>query len=135
MKVYIYSLGLLFLVCNCENNDTSEINYDLRGTWTIEQLYSDDYWGGSPYWKNSDFLKQLKFTDDQKYYVKLTNDFELIGTYKVLSENMLEITWDKPKYPQYPTFTKPYKVESNGRLILSTGFTSTIISEKYRRID
>ncbi len=135
MRVYLYLFGLIFLASNCEPADVLKVDFDVKGIWTIEKVFSNDYWGGRSYWKNSNYLKQIKFTSDQQFYAKAGNDFELIGSYKVLSENMLEITWDNPKYPQYPTFIKTYEITSAGQLILSTGYTSGVISEKFKRLN
>ena len=100
--------------------------------WTVEQVYSNDFWGGPLYWKNTDWEKQIKFTADSKYYQQTNNDLELTGTYKVVSEKLLEITWDKPLVPLSPTFQISYEFDDSGHLTISTGTTEGVVLEKYK---
>ena len=100
--------------------------------WTVEQVYSNDHWGGPLYWRNTDWGKQIKFTADNKYYQLTSNDFELIGTYKIVSEKLIEITWDKPLVPQYPTYQISYGFDNSGHLTISTGTYEGVVLEKYK---
>ncbi len=116
MKSYTFATGLLilFFLCRCEHPESVK-PIGLDGMWTIEQVLSNDFWGGPYYWKNIEPEKQVKFTSS-KYYKKTSIDFELIGSYRVLSEGKIEITWDQPPNPEYPTFQWDYEFDSEGRL-------------------
>lgn len=133
MKRYFQIFGLMVLSTSCVYNDIPPVvlNKNLKGTWTIAQVYANDFWGGPLSWKNANFNKQIKFTPDLKYLGKTTNDFELIGTYKVISDKQIEITWDKPALPQYPTYLLAYEFDLSGRLTLTTGTTEGVVLEKY----
>ena len=134
MKTHIYYiLGLVWLATSCVYHDIPPVvaNSDLKGTWAIVQVYANDYWGGPLSWKNANSNKQIKFTPDLKYFIKTTNDFALIGTYKVISEKQIEITTDKPTVPQYPTYLLNYEFDPAGRLTLTTGTTEGVVLEKY----
>ena len=125
-----YLFGLLFLTSNCQYNDLPKA-VKLTGIWTLEQVYANDHWGGELSWKTTDFFKQVKFSTDLKYYSKTNADFQL-GTYRRISDTQLEITWDKPSTPQYPTYSQSFEIDSTGRLILSTGTFEGIVLEKYK---
>lgn len=136
MRVSVYLFVIVILSFSCEDNDVpTPISKNLVGTWTLVEIYANDYWGGRTNWKRPDYSKQVRFTSDKIFYSKTTGDFLRIGTFEIISDDMLEITRDNPTNPQHPTFHKPYKIGSDGRLILSTGYTSGVISEKYKRID
>jgi len=121
-------------VSSCIYHDIPPLpgNKDLNGLWTVEQVYSNDHWGGPLYWRNTDWGKQIKFTADNKYYQLTSNDFELIGTYKIVSEKLIEITWDKPLVPQYPTYQISYGFDNSGHLTISTGTYEGVVLEKYK---
>jgi hypothetical protein len=126
--------GLLILVCSCEYNDISEIdvNKEVEGVWTLEQIYSNEYWGGPYSWKAPYSNKQVKFTGDLKYFSKTTGDFELIGTYQKLSDTVMLVTWDKPPTSNL-TYKLNFSIGTTGRLTLQTGLTGGTILEKYKR--
>ena len=134
MKTTLYLLGLLLLTSNCEYNSLSKavINKELPGIWTLEQVYANDHWGGALSWKTTNFFKQVKFSTDLKYYSKTNADFQLLGTYKKISDTQFEITWDKPPTPQYPTYLQNFEIDSTGRLTLPTGTFEGIAIEKYK---
>jgi hypothetical protein len=133
MKSTIYFLGLILTIgCTYDSLDSVLVNKEFKGIWTVEQVYANDYWGGPLHWRNTDWGKQIKFTSDHKYYERVSGDFELIGTYKILSGEYLEITWDKPSSAQYPTYEIRYEFDSHGHLTISTGTTEGIVLEKYK---
>jgi hypothetical protein len=133
VKTLFYLFGLL-LATSCTYHDIQPMPVDkeLKGIWTVEQVYANDHWGGSLYWRKTDWGKQIKFTADNKYYQRTTGDFELIGTYKIISQNYLEITGDKPLVPQYPTFQISYEFDETGHLTISTGTYEGVVLEKYK---
>ena len=128
----LFFIGLLVLVSGCEYNDVA-VNKEIAGNWTLDQIYVNDHWGGALSWRTTNFSKQVKFTEDLKYFSKSTGDFALVGTYRKISNKEIEITWDKPSLPQYPTYVLSYTVDSDGRLTLPTGTTEGIVLEKYKR--
>jgi len=132
MKIYIYLLGFLVLLCNCDSDHASR--KDIEGTWDLGEIYANEYWGGPVTWKTPHGNKQVQFTADLKYYSKTTGDFVLIGTYKKVSDNEIEITWDKPANSTYPTFRLGFIIDDEGHLTLPTGTTEGVVEEKYRRI-
>lgn len=123
-------IGLLLLVLNgCEDIDLKSTAF--QGTWTIEQVYANDHWGAPLYWRDTGWGKQIKFTAD-KYYEKIDADFELIGTYRILPDGIVEFTYDTPLYPEYPTFEMHYEFDGH-RLTLFKNQFEGIVGEKYRR--
>jgi hypothetical protein len=130
---YYYLAGQILLATGCVYHDIPPIvaNSDLKGTWAITQVYANDHWGGPLSWKNANSNKEIKFTPDLEYFIKTTNDFVLIGTYKVISEQQIEITWDKPTASQYPTYLLHYEFDPSSRLTLTTGTSEGVVLEKY----
>jgi len=137
MKLHFYLFWLILLVTSCGNQDIQNPAGDknLTGTWIIYQVYANDSWGGSLSWKDANFNKQIKFTSDLKYYSKTDKDFELIGTYKKISDLQIEITWDKPTFPQYPTYLLDIQYDEAGRLTIPTGTFEGVVLEKYKLIE
>ena len=137
MKVYLYLFCFILFAVSCSNQDTINppVEKKITGTWTICQIYANDHWGGSLSWKNADFNKQIKFTSDLRYYSKTDNEFEFIGTYKMLSELQIEITLDKPIIQEYPTYLLDIQFDMDGGLILPTGTFEGIVLEKYKLIE
>jgi len=133
MKTFIL-FGLLIFLDSCEYNDISEINVnkEVEGVWTLEQIYSNEFWGGPLSWKAPYFNKQVKFTGDLKYFSKTSRDFELIGTYQKLSDTVMLVTWDKPPTSNL-TYRLNYSIGSTGRLTLETRLTGGTALEKYKR--
>jgi hypothetical protein len=133
MRFSIYFF-VLVLVTGCTYRELPllPVNKDVKGVWTVEQVYSNDYWGGPLYWRNTDWGKQIKFTPDLKYYQRTNGDFELIGSYKIVSEKNLEITWDKPLDPQHPTYQINYEFDNSDHLTISTGTYEGVVLEKYK---
>lgn len=127
---YVLLLLLCTLLSGCEDDDPLK-KLKFRGIWTIEQTLANDFWGGPFYWRTVDWKKQIKFTSNH-YYEKTSGDFELIGTYRVISDNTIEITWDSPILPQYPTFQLTYEFDNTGRLTLHKNQTEGIVAEKYK---
>ena len=133
MRRYIYLYALLLILTSCE----SEVDVDalriseFKGIWTIEQVYANDHWGGPLYWSSTDWGKQIKLTSDE-YYEKIDSDFELIGTYKIISDTQVEITWDKPIVPEYPTYQLDYEFDGDGRLTLFKNQYEGVVGEKYK---
>lgn len=136
MKVYFSLVCLIFFGTSCGNQDLQNpAEYkNLTGTWAIYQIYANDSWGGYLSWKDANFNKQIKFSPDLKYYSKTDKDFELIGTYKKISDLQIEITWDKPTFPQYPTYLLDIQFDEAGRLTIPTGTFEGIVLEKYKLI-
>jgi hypothetical protein len=132
VRTLVYILGIVTVAGGCGYDNLPNDNKHLQGVWTIEQVYSNDYWGGPLSWRNINGDKQIEFTSDNKFYQREASEFELIGTYKVLSEKNLEITWDKPLNPQFPGYQLNYEFDSEGYLIISTGTFEGVVSEKYK---
>src|SRR5688572_17426158 len=108
MNSNVILFSLLLILTSCEKGDNLnalEIS-KFKGSWTIEQVYANDHWGGPLYWRSIDGEKQIKFTSD-KYYEKIMGDYELIGTYKILSNHQIEITWNS----EYPAYQLDYSFE------------------------
>jgi hypothetical protein len=135
MKVHCFLFCLIMFAASCGNQDIQNpVDKNIMGTWTIYQVYANDHWGGALAWKDADFNKQLKFSADLKYYSKTDKDFELIGTYKKISEFQIEITLDKPLFPEYPTYLMEIQFDEAGRLTIPTGTFEGIVLEKYKLI-
>ena len=136
MKTHSYLLLLALIINACGNQDVSNIvvEKNITGTWAISQVYANDHWGGAISWKNATFYKQVRFSADLKYYSKTDKDFQLIGTYKVISEEQIEITWDVPIILEYPTYLQHFEFDADGCLILPTGTYEGVVLEKYKLI-
>ncbi|HEY9047656.1 MAG TPA: hypothetical protein VIN08_17240 [Ohtaekwangia sp.] len=134
MKTRFYILILLFALCCCESKDTeltaSRKAAGFTGNWTIEQVYANDHWGGPLTWRNTDWGKQIKFTADE-YYEKTNGTFQLIGSYKIVSDTEIEITLDPP-VQDFPTYTLGYTFEEDGTLTLRKNQFEGVVAERYR---
>jgi hypothetical protein len=134
MKVKIYICGLIFILslASCQDEENIDIAkiLELKGIWKIEQVYANDHWGGPLYWRTTDWEKQIKFTSNS-YYEKITGDFELIGTYRIISDGQIEITWDKPIVTEYPKYRLDYSFDTDGRLTLFKNQYEGVVGEKY----
>lgn len=136
MKVLYYLLCMMLLATGCGNQDIQNPGTkNITGTWTIIEVYANDFWGGELAWKNATFNKQIKFSSDFKYYSKTDKDFELIGTFKKISDSQIEITLDKPTLPQYPTYILNIEFDEAGRLTIPTGTFEGVVFEKYKLIE
>lgn len=136
MKTHFYLLLLALIITACGNHDVSDsvAERNITGTWAISQVYANDSWGGALSWKNTTFDKQVRFTTNLKYYSKTDKDFQLIGTYKVISDEQIEITWDAPIILEYPTYLQHFEFDADGYLILPTGTYEGVVLEKYKLI-
>ncbi|MBY0481274.1 MAG: hypothetical protein K2Q21_07960 [Chitinophagaceae bacterium] len=107
---------------------------EFTGTWTINQVYGNDYWGGPAYWKNADSNTKLKFTTDGKYFRKYPTDsaYTLIGSYLVLSNSKIKISQINPPVPSYPTYTLDYSFDIGGFMTWGVFGTEGIIKEKFK---
>lgn len=136
MKVFYYLLCMMLLATGCGNQDIqNQGTKNLTGIWTIIEVYANDFWGGELTWKNASFNKQIKFSSDFKYYSKTDKDFELIGTFKKISDSQIEITLDKPTLTQYPTYILNIEFDEAGRLTIPTGTFEGVVFEKYKLIE
>ena len=136
MKTHLHLLWLALLITACGNQDMSgtAVEKDITGTWAIHQIYANDYWGGALSWRDATLDKQIRFSADLKYYSKTDKDFQLIGTYKKVSDEQIEITWNAPTTPEYPTYLQHFEFDTDGCLILRTGTYEGIVAEKYKLI-
>jgi hypothetical protein len=126
---------MIMFAASCGNQDLQNPAYkNIIGTWTIYQVYANDHWGGALTWRAANFNKQIKFSSDLKYYSKTDKDFELIGTFKMDSDSQIEITVEKPLFPEYPTYVMQIQFDEAGRLIIPTGTFEGIVLEKYKLI-
>lgn len=134
MKIHFYLLWLALLISACGNQDVSDpvVAKDLTGIWAIRQVCANDYWGGALSWRDATLDKQIRFSADLKYYSKTDKDFQLIGTYKKVSDEQIEITWNIPTTPEYPTYLQHFEFDTDGCLILPTGAYEGIVAEKYK---
>ncbi len=134
MQRCFFLMGLLLILVTCKNKEDTASPGVLRfsGIWTIQAVYANDHWGGPLYWRNTDSGKQIKFTTEGRYYEKTKNDFHLIGTFKIISANQIEFTWDHPMQPEYPTYQLNYEFDNEGRLTLTNPHQfEGIVAEQY----
>ncbi len=133
MKRYIYIYALLLVLTSCDNgDDVGNLRFSgFKGIWTIEQVYANDHWGGPLHWSNTDWGKQIKLTSNE-YYEKIDSDFELIGTYKIISDTKIEITWDEPIVPEYAAYQLDYEFDRDGHLTLFRNQYEGVVGEKYK---
>src|SRR5690606_28744120 len=89
-------------------------------------VYANDHWGGPLYWRSIDGEKQIKFTSD-KYYEKIMGDYELIGTYKILSNHQIEITWNS----EYPAYQLDYSFEKGDLTLFNSNKYEGVVGEKF----
>jgi hypothetical protein len=137
MKTYLYLFALFFSLNSCKNDaDIIDLRISkFTGIWKIEQINANDYWGGPLSWRDTDWGKQIKFTAEKEYLEKPNNDFELIGTYKIISDKQIEITLANPISSEYPTYQLDYDFDTQGRLTLYKNQHEGIVAEKYKLID
>lgn len=68
MRVLFYLSCLIFLATSCGNQEMQNpADKNITGTWTIYQVYANDYWDGTLTWKDANFNKQIRFSSDLRY--------------------------------------------------------------------
>ena len=130
MAIFIFTT---FIACK-KNDNTSPAPSDFVGTWTISQVFGNDYWGGAAYWKNADGKTKIKFTTDGKYFKEYSTDstYTFIGTFQKLSDSTIQITQTNPVNPSYPSYILNYSFSIGGYMTWGNFGTEAIIKEKYK---
>src|SRR3954468_4476964 len=135
MKTYLILVTLfLTIFISCSKNTLNITPSGFKGTWTLYQIYGNDYWGGRAYWKNVDPGTKIKFTADHKYYRRDFSDsaYILIGTYTQLQNGNIQITQNNPPNPSYPTYILDYVFEPKGFMTWGNFGTEGLIKEKFK---
>ena len=131
MKPYHTILVLILILSSCEQAPDIHPT-TLEGMWNIERVLANDHWGAPLYWRDAEWGKEIRFVSGQ-YFEKTINDFELIGTYAIISDEEIEITWDSPVNPEYPSFRLRYEFDSKGQLTLFKNQFEGVVGEQYKR--
>ena len=114
MKTFILIAGIITATfigsCSKEKGQPG-----FAGIWQLTDVYANDYWGGPIYWQKAKGDVKIQFTTDGKYYRKYAENstFTLIGTYQILSDSTIQITWAQPPNPDAPSYILDYTTDYN----------------------
>ena len=134
MKNVIFVLFLILMLSSCSKKEL-DMPSRFLGKWTQTEIYGNDFWGGPSYWKSANTDIKVKFTSEARYYEKTfgSSSFMLIGTYKVLSDNKVEITLVDQTSLSHPKYTLNFNFEEDGQLTLGDFATEGVIKKKFKR--
>jgi hypothetical protein len=131
-KVVIIPVVLFTVFASC----SKQSERDFVGEWKLSQVYANDSWGAPFYWKNvhPNVDKRIKFTSGHQYFRKEANqaNYTLVGTYKKLPGNKIEITFANPPNPSTPSYTLDYELTDSGYMTWGILATEGIIKEKFK---
>jgi hypothetical protein len=104
------------------------------GKWSLVQLYGNDYWGGTSYWKTATATTKIEFTTDSRYFRKYPGEsnYTLVGTFQVLTDSTIQIIQSNPPSPSYPSYILYYSFSEGGHMTWGNFGTEGVIKEKYR---
>ncbi|MGN6295038.1 MAG: hypothetical protein ACTHMV_19965 [Chitinophagaceae bacterium] len=125
-------IALLIGSVSCSKDDLPD---NFVGEWTINQVYANDSWGAPFYWQNALTDTRIKFTSAKQYFRKYHGEdsYTLIGTYRVLPDNKIEITWDTPPNSSAHTYKLDYTFEKGGFMTWGILASEGVIKEKFKK--
>lgn len=105
------------------------------GDWTIHQVYGNTSWGAPLHWMDVPPITKIRFTSNGEYFRRTgdMNNYALIGTYQILSDNKIKITWANPPNPSVPSYTLDYTFEKGGFMTWGILATEGTVQEKYKK--